>query len=436
MENNNLNELEQLKAQYETLKEQLDQQEIVNDRLMKSSIKHSMDFYKRYIRMQYFLYPLLAIIGLLIINWFFGNNLSLRLFWIAFCLACFAVELWMTKMVRFKTLENTDLLSLSNHARTYKKLFAIYVASYPVSIIILVVGDLLLSVGSNLNFVGFIIVFCLVLFITVCLGLFEIRYKTRPCDEIIRQIEASGTTLEKKTGFDKKQKWFCIVMVVAFLGLDIWAYTIVGAKLKLPPMWQTKEYIREEGDLSTEGKLEIWMVFDTLVAEEDVASVMENWQRNDSLVVMSGIRQEVKVGMDNIAVHSWKHDNDNSDYVETEHAPSLLYALKKTTPEGPAISSAVLGGKPMVRGVTVNHPRKYPNAESVPMIVFLTPEASRLWYQFTSEMRGGKAALTMDGTIIQEWMIMQGLDNGSFFIMRDWSSKEEMKAFCEKLIKQ
>ena len=34
-ENNNLSELDQLKAQYETLKEQLDQQEIVNDRLMK-----------------------------------------------------------------------------------------------------------------------------------------------------------------------------------------------------------------------------------------------------------------------------------------------------------------------------------------------------------------------------------------------------------------
>ena len=39
--NNNLSELDQLKAQYETLKQQFDQQEIVNDRLMKSSIKHS-----------------------------------------------------------------------------------------------------------------------------------------------------------------------------------------------------------------------------------------------------------------------------------------------------------------------------------------------------------------------------------------------------------
>ena len=39
--NHNLSELDQLKAQYETLKEQFDQQEIVNDRLMKSSIKRN-----------------------------------------------------------------------------------------------------------------------------------------------------------------------------------------------------------------------------------------------------------------------------------------------------------------------------------------------------------------------------------------------------------
>ncbi|MCR4849220.1 MAG: hypothetical protein K5920_10295, partial [Bacteroidales bacterium] len=67
MENNNLNELEQLKAQYETLKEQLDQQEIVNDRLMKSSVKHSADFYKRYRWLQVISYPLMAFIGLVFI---------------------------------------------------------------------------------------------------------------------------------------------------------------------------------------------------------------------------------------------------------------------------------------------------------------------------------------------------------------------------------
>ena len=416
-ENNNLSELEQLKQQYETLKEQFDEQEIVNERLMKSSIKHSMDFYKRYLRMQYILYPLLAIIGLLIINWFYGNNLSLRLFWIAFCLVCFAVELWMTKMVRFKTLENTDLLTLSNHARTYKKLFAIYVASYPVSIIILVVGDLLLRVGSNLDFVGLLIVLCLVLFVTVCLGLFEIRYKTRPCDEIIRQIEAAEPTVNKKTGFDRRQKWFCMAMIVAFLGLDVWAYTIVASRLKLPPIWYSMNYVRPADDFSSEGTLEFWEVYaDTLVAEEDVSAVMENWQRGDSLVVM---RSDCQPNPEDMS-----------------HGTSRLYALKRTTSEGPAISSAVLGGKPMVAFVAYTHPRRNPNNEPVQLFVFMTSEARQLWYRFTTEIAGHRTAIVMDGIVIQDWQVMCGIDNGKFMITREWSSKDEVEAFCKRLIRQ
>jgi hypothetical protein len=42
----------------------------------------------------------------------------------------------------------------------------------------------------------------------------------------------------------------------------------------------------------------------------------------------------------------------------------------------------------------------------------------------------------MDGAVIQEWMIQCGIDNGSLFIMREWSSKEELEAFCEQLICQ
>ena len=42
----------------------------------------------------------------------------------------------------------------------------------------------------------------------------------------------------------------------------------------------------------------------------------------------------------------------------------------------------------------------------------------------------------MDGVVIQDWKVMCGLDNGSFFIIREWSSKEELEAFCEIIIKQ
>ena len=416
-ENNNLSELDQLKAQYETLKQQFDQQEIVNDRLMKSSIKRSTDFYKRYQTIQFMVYPLMVIVGLLTIKWLFGNSLSMSLFWVAFCVICFVAELWMTKMVRFKTLENNDLLTLSNHARSFKKLYAIFVVSYVIPIIIIVVGWIISEIGINFSFENSIIAFCFVLVFSVVVAWAEVRYKTRPCDEIIRQIEAFETTTNKETGLNKKQQWFCIAMIVAFIGLDIWAYIIVGSYLKLPLVWRTMQFVREADDLSTEGALEFWEVYaDTLVAEEDVPIVMEKWQQGDSLVVM--------------------RSNCQPDPIETRHDASLLYVLKKTTPEGPAISSAVLHGKPMVACVTVTYPHGYPNNDPLQLFVFMTSEARQLWYRFTTEITGHRTAIVMDGVVIQDWQVMCGIDNGKFMIMREWSSKEELEAFCEQLIRQ
>lgn len=430
-ENNNLNELDQLKAQYETLKQQFDQQEILNGRLMKSSIKRSTDFYKRYRTIQFMVYPLMVIVGLLTIKWLFGNNLSLRLFWVAFCVICFVAELWMTKMVRFKTLENNDLLTLSNHARSFKKLYAIFVVSYAVSVTIFIVGWLMSEIGSNgylPNFGAFIIVFCLALVAIVSLGIAEIRYKTRPCDEIIRQIEAFETTTNKETGFNKKQQWFCIAMIVAFVGLDIWAYTIVGSYLKLPPMWRTVEYVRAADDHLTEGKLAIWEVFaDTVVPEKDVPELRQILN-NDSYILMEG-RQEAKMKIGDEAMHSWRQDENIPKGVQ-------LYLLKKNSQEGPAISSMALEGKPMVQRVDVTKPPKYPSNGSVPMIVWLTPEAGQLWLEFTKHLTGKRGAVSIDGVVVQEWKIMSNLENGCFFIMREWSSKEELEAFCERLIKQ
>lgn len=427
-DNNNLSELDQLKAQYETLKQQFDQQEILNDRLMKSSIKRSTDFYKRYRTIQFMVYPLMVIVGLLTIKWLFGNNLSLRLFWVAFCVICFVAELWMTKMVRFKTLENNDLLTLSNHARSFKKLYAIFVVSYVIPIIIIVVGWIISEIGINFSFENSIIAFCFVLVFSVVVAWAEVRYKTRPCDEIISQIEAFEAPMDKKSGFDKRQKWFCVAMIVAFIGLDVWAYTIVGSRLKLPLMWQTKEYVRAAEDLSTEGKLEIWEIAaDTLVAEEDVSAVMKWWQQSDSLVLMTARNSNVAVGMDEESTHAWK---------ENEVQQVRLYALKKTTSEGPAISSAVLDGKPMVAYAVFTHPHKFRNAEPVPIFVFLTSEARQLWYQFTTKITGRRVAIVMDDVVIQDWQVMCGIENGKLMIMREWSSKDEMEAFCERLIKQ
>ncbi len=404
-ENNNLNELDQLKAQYETLKQQFDQQEIVNDRLMKSSIKQGTDFYRRNRMRSIIMCPLAAIFGLLGIKLWFGNNLSLSLFWVAFMFTCLVIELVLTRKFQRKTLGNDDLLVLSHTARSFKKLFSVFTVLNYSTGLILVCGLLMSLVGTNYNGGPMMLTFLAVVVGMIVLGISEVRYKTRPCDEIIQQIEAfDNTIINRKTGIDRKQRWFCVAMLVAFIGLDIWAYTIVGTYLKLPPMWRTVEYVRADNDFSTEGKLAIWEVFaDTVVPEKDVPKMRQALSvLNDSYVLME----------------------DSSDEVR-------LYVLKKNSQEGPAISSAILGGKPMVKKIVVTKPCKYPSNGSIPMIVVLTPEARQLWSEFTKQPTGKRGVVTMDGVVVQEC-----LENGCFPIMKEWSSKEELEAFCEQLIRQ
>ena len=406
-DNNNLNELEQLKAQYETLKQQFDQQEIVNERLMKSSIKRNVGFFTRYRRRQFILYPLAILAGLLITKWEFSNNLSLRLFLIAYLVVSFAIEIGMLRKLHVKTLENNDLLTLSNQARSFKVFYTLLTILSAVPMLILSVGLFAHTGYDHLpNFGRILTILCITMVLFVSVGIAEIRHKTKLCDEIIQQIEASEGTENTKTGFNRKQKWFCAVMFVAFLCLDVWAYTIVASHLKLPPMWHNVNCVRAADDVSSEGKLEFWEVYaDTLVAEEDVPAMMDGWHVSDSLVVMKS-------------------------------EDSRLYALKKTTTEGPAISSAVLHGKPMVAYAVFTYPRKYPNTEPVPIFVFLTPEARQLWYQFTTKIAGHRTAIVMDGEVIQDWQVMCGIDNGKFLITREWSSKDEEEAFCERLVRQ
>jgi len=366
--NNNLSELDQLKAQYETLKERFEQQEIINDRLLKSSIKSSTDYYTRFRRRQLILYPLFVVIGLLFIKWYQDANLSLMLFWITWLSVCFVVELWTTKRIQSKALENNDLLTLSNQARSFKKLSSVYIVQYPIPALILILGFLLSVMGYGLNAGSLIILIGAVFALFVGVAIAEYRYKTKHCDDIIRQIEASAPDTVKKTKLDKKQKWFIAAMIIVFLSLDIWAYMITASFLNLPRPWfgTRVEYVRTPDNFSTENKLEIW----------------------------------------------------------------------ETEADTVAISSAMMGEKPLVQKVEVFRPHIYTGSDSLYLIVHLTPEASKLWYQFTSAAAGHHAALYLDGVQIQDWLVKCGIENGTFFIMKEWSSKEEQEKFCERLIRQ
>ena len=405
MENNNLNELEQLKAQYETLKEQLDQQEIVNDRLMKSSVKHSVDFYKRYRWLQVISYPLIAFIGLVILD----GSFSAKVFWATFCLAGLIIELLLTRKLQLKTLENEDLLTLSNHARGFKRLFSLFLILNYSTVMIVVGGFLMSEIGKGVANLGVAMVLLgIVMVFVIIVGIWEVRFKTRPCDEIVRQLEAIGTPTEKKPVFYKNQKWFIIAMMVVYLGLDVWCGYLFAKHLKL--VGDTFRYERAEGDLSTKGSLEIWEVYNlTLVS--DKARFLETTmvEDNDSLV------------------YRWSADT-------TEFA---LYTLKKTTEVGPAISSAVLGGKPLVKRLETG---PYKEGTFTAIILELMPEATILFKRMTEDAllqpQPVNIAVVIDGQVYQEWRIANAVCSAFFINANPNWSKDEVEAFCKQLIQQ
>lgn len=409
MENNNLNELEQLKVQYEALKEQLDQQEIVNDRLMKSAINHSVGFYKRYRWTQVVLYPLVALLGVLIINGEWGGSLPAKVFWAAFCATCLVIELLLTRKLHVKTLENDDLLTLANRARGFKKLFATFTILNYSTGIILTLGLLLTWIGNGVPNLGVVtVVFGIAIVIFVVLGTAEIRYKTKPCDEIINQIEAAEDPRDKNSDFDKKQKRFCIAMIVVFLGFDIWGGYLFAKHLKL--VGDTFRYERAEGDSSTKGSLEIWEIYNlTWVA--DKARFLETTmvEDNDSLV------------------YRWSADT-------TELA---LFTLKKTTEEGPVISSAVLGGKPLVKRLETG---PYKEGTFTAIILELMPEATILFKRMTEDAllqpQPVNIAVVIDGQVYQVWRIANAVCSAFFINANPNWSKDEVEAFCEQLIQQ
>ena len=408
-ENNNLNELDQLKAQYETLKQQFDQQEIVNDRLMKSSIKHSTDFYKRYRWLQVVLYPLAAFFGWLIITWNLGNHLSAKVFWVAFCATCLVIELLLTRKLQLKTLENDDLLTLSNQARGFKRLFATFTILNYSTGFVLFMGLLLAWIGNGVPNLGAVmVVFCIAIVFFVLVGIAEIRYKTKPCDEIIRQIESAETSCAKKPRLDPKQKWSFIAMIVVFLGFDIWGGYLIAKHLKI--VGDTIHYERAVDDLSTQGSLEIWEVYNWIrVPDKERFLEVATVEDNDSLV------------------YRWSADTTDL----------MLYTLKKTTEVGPAISSAVLGGKPLVKRLDSG---PYKEGTFTAIILELMPEATILFKRMTEEALlqplPVNIAVVIDGLVYQDWRIANAVCSAFFINANPNWSKEEVEAFCEQLIKQ
>ena len=423
-ENNNLSELEQLKAQYETLKEQFDQQEIVNDKLVKSVLKTNTDFFVRNRKISLIFGPILALLGFAVYAysgyWTFGICLLLLVGLLI------GVELWLTRNTRQKVMENSDLLTLSKNMQQLKTGYTIYIVSILVIAFLFVAfftfkklenqdastylngmfGVGLFGPMWSIGFTGLLL---------LVIAIMCYRNYVGHCNNVIRQIDAieGRPTTKKNMTF-----WYFLGAIVLVLSAGVFlTYQVI----------KPVTYSRPDNNLTTEGRLEIWEIYaDTNISEKDIPGLMKQWQLGDSLVVMQGKDPKVELAMGESGDHAWKSDTYAGDLVK-------LYALKRSTSEGPAIGSTIMGGKPMVQSVLCGKYRKH---EETPIIVGLTPEASQLWYQFTADVTGHKAALVMDGVVIQDWQVMCGIETGTFFIMRTYSSKDELKAFCKCLIRQ
>ena len=193
------------------------------------------------------------------------------------------------------------------------------------------------------------------------------------CNNVIQHIDAieGKTTPRWNRSF---RIFFCLMVVALGSGIYI-VYDAIHPNI----------YVRATNDLTTEGKLEIWEIYaDTTVSANEAKFLVDWWQQNDSLVVMTNRNQQQEIGIDEGPVHVCKSE-DKDQQVK-------IYALKKTTSQGASVSSAVIGGKPVV-------------------------------------------PLSLDGIICQEWRVMSGIPNGSFFVHKK-GKKDDVKAFCKRIVKQ
>lgn len=408
-ENNNLNELDQLKAQYEELKQRFEQQEIVNEHLMKSTIQDNANYFSRYRKTVMIAYPILAVLGFAYFT-FLGELLPFGLSFLLLMVFSIVFELWLTRNVKRQAMENADLLTLSKNMQKLKSGYAVYTVFIMtlgfmfVLVHILKNNGYLTSAIAEYNMVpnyNAIWSICFVGLLLLTFAILAYRNFVGHCNDVIRQI---GT-------YDGKPQPKSPRTFLLFLGsmIVVFGIGILLVHFALRPT----TYVRAENGFTSEGKLEFWEVYaDTIVSPNDTKIVMEQWMQSDSIVVM---KSELPA--------------------DENQQNSRIFALKKTTHQGPAISSGVMGGKPIIQSVETSVSSKNDDGY-VPIIVHLTPDASQLWSQFTREIAGHNTALVINGVVVQEWYVQCEINNGQLFIMQKRTSDEELEEFCEMLIRQ
>ena len=257
MENNNLNELEQLKAQYETLKQQFDQQEIVNKRLMKSAIQTNVDFFERNRKVAMFVYPIIAVLMYIYLE-VLGFRTSAIILVILMAIATF-VELWLTRNTRQHVVENSDLLTLSQNMQKLKIGYSIYIVIWLfVCFVLGAVFTFKYETNQDISLTNAMWVLCFMGLLLIVFGIVAYRNFLGHCNNIIRQIDAieGRPTTKKNMTF-----WY-------FMG-SLTALIVVGL-LIFYQLLKPTVYTRAENDMNTAGTLEFKVLdVDTMVFDND-----------------------------------------------------------------------------------------------------------------------------------------------------------------------
>lgn len=243
MENNNLNELEQLKAQYETLKQQFDQQEIVNQRLMKSAIQTNVDFFARNRKVAMFVYPIIAVLMYIYLE-VLGFRTSAIILVILMAIATF-VELWLTRNTRQHVVDNSDLLTLSQNMQKLKIGYSIYIVIW--LLVCFVLGAVITlknatNKGISLENAMWVLGFMGILLLVI--GIVAYHTFLGHCNNIIRQIDA----IERRPTTKKNMTFWYFMGSLAVL--------IAGGLIIMYQIHKSTIYTHLENDVYTEGKLE------------------------------------------------------------------------------------------------------------------------------------------------------------------------------------
>lgn len=194
MESNELQELEQMRKQYEEMKGRLEQQKIINDELLLNSMKSKVGEIRRIIMFD----VILAIIVIVSAPFAFHYNPVIQASWafvgatIALMLTCLFFDMKCQKELDNPSLAGCDMLSYSKSAAKIKQNFRKWLKYAFFMIIpwlIWLSAEILVHSGDKKTAILFIVSLITGCAIGGIIGYSLDRRVMRICDDIVSQIE-------------------------------------------------------------------------------------------------------------------------------------------------------------------------------------------------------------------------------------------------------